>query len=421
MLTTIPRRELWLVGGAMALSMAAVVVYAFATRPNGLEGDQQVYDFYGRYFTDGKFWWWTAPFGIPHASAWKAPGYPAWVGAAYTVLGTSTLRLALLQSLLAPLTVLLTWMLARRLFEPRVAVAAAFVVALFPFVWEFFGLLYPEALAIPLTLALLVVTLGRDPTPGRAAAVGALLGLNLLVRPTSFFLAAGIAAAWIVASGWRRGSVMTALTIAVAALVVLPWTIRNLVVFDGGFIPISIQDAAAVGTFNSVSANDPDAPYQWRVNVPAFQLEQDPEDPLNDAEVRSELQSRAIDYVEDHPLSVVKAFYWNGITRFWDVRRPSHSLDDAEFQGRSETLTVIGLGMHYLLLPLAIVGLWRARRRRELLWPVVWMAIAASLAFTIVASTRYRAPIEPLIVILAMSALIPFWDRLRRPGAAAPG
>jgi len=51
------------------------------------------------------------------------------------------------------------------------------------------------------------------------------------------------------------------------------------------------------------------------------------------------------------------------------------------------------------------VGLWRLRRRRELVLPVLAMALAASVVFTVAAATRYRLPLEPLIVILACAAL----------------
>jgi len=63
--------------------------------------------------------------------------------------------------------------------------------------------------------------------------------------------------------------------------------------------------------------------------------------------------------------------------------------------------------MYYAALALALAGLWRTRQRREILMPVAALAIAASLAFTIIAETRYRAPFEPLLVVLAASFAVP--------------
>lgn len=398
-------RELALVGGAMAAGLAAVVIYVLATRPHTLAGDEPEYHLQAVFFTQGKFWWSTTPFGIPHSSMWKAPAYPAWVGFWYEVLGTSPLRVHMVQALLAPLTVALTWMLARRLFEPRVALASAWLVAFFPLAFEYYGLLFPEALAVPLTVLVLLLTLNRDPTPKLALLVGVVLGISLLVRPNSFFLLAAIAVAWVIAAGLRRGAAMTALVLAVAVAVVAPWTIRNYVVTDGGFVPISVQDGAAYGTFNEDSANDPELPYAFRpnpnVHPPPFDLSK----PIDDAEVRSRFQDAAFDYISDHPFSVVEALYWNGIRRFWDLRPPSESLNEVRFQSRSRAVRGLGLAIYYALLPLAVAALWRLRRRREIVLPVIALAVTASLTFIVVAATRYRAPLEPLIVILACSWL----------------
>lgn len=413
-LERVPRRELWLLAGAMLISAAIVVAYVLVTRGHALAGDETEYHRQGVFFTQGKPWWSTTPFGVEHASAWKAPAYPAWVGLWYSLLGPSPLGVALVQALLAPLTVVGSWLLARRLFGARVAIASAWVVALFPLAWEYYGLLFPEALAVPLTMATLLLVLGRSPTVGRAVALGGLLGTSLLLRPSAFFLLAAVATAWIMTTGWRRGLGLTALATLVAALVVLPWTVRNYVVSDG-FIPISVQDGAIYGTFNEESANDPDDPYAWRATPAGLDQIVDLSEPISDAELRSRLQSAGLTYIAEHPASVPKALLYNGVTRFWDLRPPGDSLAESDFQSRSRTVRAVGLGAYYLLLPLALIGLWRLRRRREIAVPIAVMALMASLAFTVVAATRYRAPLEPLIAVLACSLLAPV-----RRGAADP-
>jgi 4-amino-4-deoxy-L-arabinose transferase-like glycosyltransferase len=317
--------------------------------------------------------------------------------------------------------VLLTWLLARRLLGPRVAIAAAWVTAVFPLSWEYFGLLFPEALAIPLTLAFLLAVLGRDPTPRLAVAAGVLLGLGLLVRPTSFFLIAALAVAWWLAAGWRRGTALAALAVGAAALVVVPWTIRNTIVNDGAVIPISVQDAAAYGTFNSEAADDPERPYAWRFDPAPYRdalAELERED-ANDAEFRDRLQELAWDYIKDNPGSVPAALVRNGILRFWDLRPPGQALDEVAFQGRSENVRRAGLAMYYVLLPLALIGLWRLRHRREIVLPLLAAFALAAGAFTIIAATRYRAPLEPVLAILACSLLAEPW-RLGKPESQAP-
>lgn len=391
--------------GAMALSVLLVLLYIVGTKPNPLTGDQFEYHEQGIFFTDGHWWWSSRPFDIPHASPWRAPLYGAWVGFLYTAFGVGPAKVLVAQSLLAAVTVGLSWALARRLFGPRAAIWSAFLVAAFPLVWEWFGLMYTEAFAIPLVTLTLLMFLERPPSTRLSLASGAVIGVSILVRPSAFFVFAGIAAAWVIAAGWRRGLAFTALSVGVAALVVLPWTVRNYVVTDG-FVPLSMQDTAIYGTFSETSANDPVSPYSWR---PVTEETEDILDgpPIDDDELRSKLQGIAWDYIEEQPFSVVEAFYWNGLSRFWDIRRPARAMDEVSFEGRQEGVTLLGLAMYYVLLPLAIYGLWRHRRRKSLVIPVLATALAASVVFTTASGTRYRAPLEPLIAIIATSAFVP--------------
>lgn len=235
--------------------------------------------------------------------------------------------------------------------------------------------------------------------------MGAVIGVGLLVRPTSMFLFAPALAAFVVAAGWRRGAGLTALAIGAAVLVVSPWTIRNYVVHDG-FIPISVQDGAAYGTFNPETAADTENRWAWRAHLrepPDVIANREPDQ--TEAELRSGMQSFAVDYIKDNPESVPKAFFWNGVVRFWDLRPPGRSLAEVAFQGRSRAVRAIGLGMHYLLLPLAAFGVWRLRGRPSLLAPVLALVVAASFTFTVIGGTRYRAPLQPLVVVLAASLL----------------
>ena len=401
----------------MGAGVALRVVVALLTEDRVLLGDQPEYHATGMLFADGNPFWGVAPTGEPHESVWKAPLYGAWVGVWYTVLGEYPLRVEIVQAVLGVATIALTWLLGRRLFGRGVALAAAAVVTVYPFAWQLGGELYPEAVAVPLVTLTLWAFLTREPTPKLATGLGALMGVNLLLRPTSVALFAGVLVAFVVASGLRRGLAMTGLAVALAALVISPWTIRNAVVADA-FVPISVQDAAIYGTFNEHSAADPKLPWAWRAITP-FTLRMLEERPRpGEVELRRRLYDRALDYIGEHPDSVPKAFFWNGITRLWDVRRPSYVLEETKFDGRSRKLATAGLAMYWILLPLALVGLVLARGRRELVLPVLAIALAASVVYTLNSGTRYRAPLEPLIVVLACS---PFARRLEglQPAAEA--
>jgi 4-amino-4-deoxy-L-arabinose transferase-like glycosyltransferase len=148
---------------------------------------------------------------MSHAGAWKAPAYPLWLGVWYTLIGHHVGAVRLVQAvLLGPITIATSWLLARRLFGPRVAMLLALVLAIYPFAFQYEELLYSESIATPLTVAFLLVVLTRPPTRSRAILAGVLLGLGLLVRPSAIFLVAPAAAAWMTELGARRGLLATA-------------------------------------------------------------------------------------------------------------------------------------------------------------------------------------------------------------------
>lgn len=401
LLDRVPRAERRLLLAAVVLGVLARVAYVLLTHDAPLKGDQLEYHAQGVFFHDGHAWWSRTPFGIPHPSLWKAPLYPLWVGALYSVGGVHPGWVKAVQVLCGVAVIVLSWMLARRLFGPRVATVVAFVVALYPMTFQFEELLYSEAIATPILLVVLVLAWTRAPTPRRAALTGLALGLAMLTRPSFGTLGAAILVAWIAAAGWRRGIGLSVVAALVAALVIAPWTIRNHHV-DGGFVPISIQDAALYGVFNDEAAHDPVHPWAWRP-VPRGYL-QILRQPTSDHGFRSRLQKLARAYISDHPTSVFKAFWWNGLNRTFDLRTPPSAQYEAPFEGRIGWFSKLGAWCYLFVGLAALAGLWRHRARRGLVLAVLALFLATAVAYTGDGGTRYRAPLEPLIAVLAVAA-----------------
>ncbi len=415
----IERRERVFLGVSMAAAAVLALVHVIATRHYPLVGDEGFYDAQAHLFAQGHLFQSISPLTELHATAWKTPGFPAWIGVVYTIFGSSATVLGVVQALvLAPLVVLLTWVLARRLFGPTVGVVAAAGVAAMPLIWESYAMLLPEALVMPFALIGLILILTCRPSRSIALWAGLAVGAAILIRPNSFFLLAGALVAWGMTVGLRRGVLLTAITTGVAILLILPWSIRNQIVTDG-FVPLSVQDAAGYGTFNDEAASDPDRPYGWRASFdngtqPAVLLH--PAADLTESEIRSNLNNLMFDYIKEHPESVPKAFFWNGIVRLWDLRTPSSALDVVGFSVHSRAVHMAGLIAQWLLVPLVVIGLWRLRRRASLLVPLLTMFVVLSITCTVDATTRYRLPVEPLLVIVAASTLPVAWRRLDADG-----
>ena len=195
----------------------------------------------------------------PDVPAWTqpasnySPGLPLLVGGFNAVFGTDDARAArILLALLGSLAIPATFLLSRRLTGYGGALAGAAIVAFYPTLITDSGMLLTEGLAgllIALALLSLLRVEGGGPGPGWILP-GLLFGLGAMVRPE--FLAVAVAVAVVVAVGHRREGYLEALAgpailLASAALVIVPWTIRNAVELDR-FVPISTGGGQALFT-----------------------------------------------------------------------------------------------------------------------------------------------------------------------------
>jgi hypothetical protein len=169
-----------------------------------------------------------------------APGLPLLVAGTYEVRGaaereTARIVLALLSSLAIPLT----FLLGRRLGGPSAGLIGAVPVAVQPALLEYTGMLMTEpsgsALLAGVILSFLWACEGSRPWPWVAA--GALQGALAMLRPEYLLLIAVLPAVALVRLSGQVGPTRVrvapvALMAACACLVLVPWTIRNLVVLD---------------------------------------------------------------------------------------------------------------------------------------------------------------------------------------------
>ncbi len=142
------------------------------------------------------------------ASGFKTRSLNALVGAG-TVLGAYFLGL---------------WATGRK----EVAIGSAAIVALLPMMAALSGAVSNDPLAFLLctwSLAL-IARWSPDWTPGRAAALGALIGLAILAKSSGLLLIPAALAA-LAAGGQRRYAVHASILLAIALGVALPWFLRN--------------------------------------------------------------------------------------------------------------------------------------------------------------------------------------------------
>jgi 4-amino-4-deoxy-L-arabinose transferase-like glycosyltransferase len=180
--------------------------------------------------------------GATQSASNYSPGLPLLVAGLYEVTGGQHERFARLAlALIGSLAVLFAYLIGRRLSGPLAGLIGAGVVAVYPALLEYQGMLMGEPLATTLLSgAVLAILWAAAPGARRWLVPGLLLGCLALVRPE--YVGISVLLAIVVAvhdrAAWRRGALNALILLAGVAIVVAPWAVRNAVVLDR-FVPVS--------------------------------------------------------------------------------------------------------------------------------------------------------------------------------------
>lgn len=357
-------------------------------------------------------------------TAYRPPAYTL-VVAAIVKTGLNDEGIAALHLILGAGTILLSFAAARRLGLSRFSLLAALITAVDPLLLQSTTLVMTETLAAFL-LALLFWMLAPnvDAAPaskGRLLGVGLVFGLNALCRPTIWAFGA-LAVAWWGLQRMRRHTVVNPLPICLGVLLVTaPWVVRNIVVMGrpilttthGGYTlllgnnPVYYGEVVARG-WGTVWSEE--SLRRWQAHLETEMREHDP--PITTEVARDRwMYDRAWSNIAHDPSS----FFHAGILRLfrglWGVV-PVQT--QSSLKGRILKWCV---GLYYVAVFVGmILGIVSLRKPD---WPVWMPAVLLLAAFTLVhtcywANVRMRAPLIPVIALLAARGCWAVWQRCGR-------
>jgi len=223
------RRELWQVG--LLLLAGLVLRLVLLWRCDGMAlgiSDERDYDRLATSIVQ------RGEFGFEgQLTSIRPPLYPALVAAIYALSGVQNYQaVRLVQSFLALATTAVIYLLARRMFDRRVALVAAQIVCFYPSLIGAGNLVLTETLFTLLVCSFLLAAERYFSTQSRTAvlAAGILLGLAALTR-SALWLFPPVAAVFVIVAGPERTisrRMFSAVALCLAFAVTLaPWTIRN--------------------------------------------------------------------------------------------------------------------------------------------------------------------------------------------------
>jgi hypothetical protein len=407
--------------------------------------------------------------GATQPSSNYSPGLPLFVAAIYKLSGGVHEQLArIVLAIIGTLSVLFAYLIGRRLgralHRPRAgevgavpareassvknprwgvkkspsvwpALAGALVVAIYPALLEYQGMLMSEPLAATLLSGgVLAVLWAWDGSWSRWVLPGVQFGALALVRPEYLGVTALVAIAVAVrplSRDWRSSLLPAAVFFAAALVIIAPWTLRNAVALDR-FVPISTGGGQVLfaGTYLP-SDGDPE-----KVGVEVVSENPDLFQPQDAERLRLEQILARLAAAEHPGLETDKALSKMGKEQLWD------DVSDEPLEYAGFVATKVGRiwshgprdvmrepvweVLHWVLVAFGLLGLailaWR-RRWEALLFGTIFLAITAISAL-LVASPRRVLVLVPLLAPLAsvgiawLASLGPYRVQ-KSPGAPA--
>jgi 4-amino-4-deoxy-L-arabinose transferase-like glycosyltransferase len=340
------------------------------------------------------------------------------------------------QAVIGTVAVGLLGLVALEAFGSGVALTAMVLAALYPVLVELSGILVAENLLIVLELAATWTALRARRARRRAgwiAATGVLTGLATLSHENAILMLLPLAvAAATAARPWRglrppTGPAVRAVAVLVlgAALAIAPWTIRNAIELHR-FLPVSDETGITlVGTYNPASAAFTPVPYKWRVfsHIPQDAIYKHTGPRYTEVELSNRLESQALNYIGDHPLSPFVVVFHNTL-RMLELEGSYAWHASAQAMGLSVGTAHTGVIAFWIVALLALAGLFTRRARRAPVWlwgiPILmWLSAAAINMET----PRFREPVDPFLILLAACAVTSGLSALRggRPRGSGLG
>jgi 4-amino-4-deoxy-L-arabinose transferase-like glycosyltransferase len=344
--------------------------------------------------------------------------------AGWSLMGVRSITGHLLVSaLLGVASVVFAALIGRRVAGERAGVVAAVLVALYPNVWRYDGMLMSETMVI---LAVLVTVwlayrFWDHRTPGRLLALAAAVGLATLARSELGLLAPLLIVPIVLlvkerSWGWRVGWLAAAAGTVLAVLA--PWLVLNQTRFEepvllsqnlGGTLAVSYCPTVFEGELLGY----------WDFHCGIRALDEAGVGPLGDPRIDSTMREAGLKFASENldRFPVVMAARMGRITGTF---RPLQQRDlDVFLENTSRWVADAGTVTLPFVLVGAVAGSVILRRRRTFQLPLV--APIACVVITVLlfyAATRFRATAEGPLCVLAAVAVAALWDRVRGPRAA---
>jgi hypothetical protein len=359
--------------------------------------------------------------GIP--SAYTQPLYGFFLVPIYWVFERSWVTVGLAHVVVAVATAWLVYEIGRRVLSPTAGLLAAVLATLHPYlVWHDVHMnreILDGALAAAVVLLTLLV--GERWSPWLGALLGAVLGVAILGNVRLLLLPL-VVAAYLLWRGRQSALVPAALAVGAAVLVVAPWVVRNEI--SVGCVALT-TDGRALWKANNVNTLETLRAGRWIDDVPP--IPGAPPTPQDAGALYAETgrivrtdecaqmrfyRERAFEFIREHPgekaeLALLSArMLWQPAVTKTEGRPGAGTWLDTARDWVEPAFMVVLYG-------LGLFGLFVVPRRFVFL-DLALLAYQTVMAMAFAGETRYRAPWDFLIAVIAAGGAVNLAARFSR-------
>jgi len=393
----------------------------------------------------------------------RTPLYPLLLSAFYSIFGRRPRIILVLQIFISTLTALMVYALGRKI-NPRVAFAGAVLCGLSPNLTFYSTMLLTEVLFtfLLITGIFMFIRLFDSHGLSRTVLSGFLFGLSSLTRPISLYfpLIMSVPLLWTFRGELRKGIYLVAVFLGVYLVSLSPWIVRNVKTHDrlifttAGELNIFHYHAAMVkSVLERIGVDDARRELGLEAIGKAEQLGINSSD---EAQISLAWSSVALGYLKKSPLIYLR-LHGLGFISSLLLPLPMNPLityfapSDGDFSLRRSVMQDAFSLLSRNKPIQAITLVWRERIEKIPLFALIvymfgavfqlglltgilfffttsprrmkdlWILVLPILYFMLVpgplAGPRFRAPVEPLLIIIAT---LGFWKKFGREQACKP-
>jgi len=350
------------------------------------------------------------------ATANFPPLYPVFIAVADKVGITTTTATQLASSVVGAATVPLIAVMGRRLVDRRTGLAAAVVVAMWPFLLAGDGSLMSEAIAVPIVTGAVLAAIWAVKPGGdrrflarRFLVVGALFGLAALARAEApIVMVCVVGVALMTRRVATRARLLAAgATLLAFAVVSMPWV--TYVVRDFGTSGLWATDSAKTlaGANCATTFRGP------RIGLWDVSCETSTDWPrVTESDAVQANRRKATHFVRTH-LSRAPVVASVRVLRTAGLWSPRQQRDFETVESRSRTWQWFAWWCYLLALPFAAWGLVRLVRRNPAAWAVAGLFVGIAVASALSdGNQRIRLAAEPELLLCAVVGANALWSKV---------